>query len=264
MDSSDANLLAPSLRHFPDAEKDSDSLELLIQRLNVQRGHFRTVTEEELEKEIAEGKDDEEDDASVASASAESKDEDGEDTKTVDEIYAAKAEMFTLIAYAPTRLQQARPQADHDCRQAQNEALLALDFISLLLSKDAPNQGRQTMSQALTQLVPPGTLGYDKWPVNEPSAEEKESERAVTLGWQVTSIENSADSLAKAAQRLQKGVQHEQTYWDELLAIAERGYAVARIHPTRQRHIFGAQVGFMDGECYIDTLEALLRGPFVI
>lgn len=141
-------------------------------------------------------------------------------------------------------------------RQAQNEALLALDFISLLLSKDAPIQGQQTMSQLLTQLVPSGTLAYDKWPINEPSSEDKQIEKAVTQGWQMSSVEDSANSLSKAGNRLQKGVEQEQIYWDELLAISDRGYAVARVNPNRNRHIFGAQVGFMDGEFPQPTLSS--------
>ena len=41
-----------SLQAFPPPDKEKESLQYLIQRINAQRGSFRNVTEESLEEEI--------------------------------------------------------------------------------------------------------------------------------------------------------------------------------------------------------------------
>lgn len=49
-----AESLALSLQAFSPADKNKESLQYLIRRVNEQRGSFRNVTEKSLEKEIRE------------------------------------------------------------------------------------------------------------------------------------------------------------------------------------------------------------------
>jgi hypothetical protein len=49
-----AETLALSLQASPQADKDKESLQYLIRRVNEQRGSFRNVTEKSLEEEIRE------------------------------------------------------------------------------------------------------------------------------------------------------------------------------------------------------------------
>jgi len=49
-----AETLSLSLHAFPPADKDKESLQYLIQRVNEQRGSFRNITEQSLEEEIRE------------------------------------------------------------------------------------------------------------------------------------------------------------------------------------------------------------------
>ena len=46
--------LSLSLQAFPAPDKDKESLQYLIQRVNAQRGSFRNITEQSLEDEIRE------------------------------------------------------------------------------------------------------------------------------------------------------------------------------------------------------------------
>ncbi len=49
-----AETLSLSLQAFPPADKDKESLQYLIRRVNEQRGSFRNVSEQSLEEEIRE------------------------------------------------------------------------------------------------------------------------------------------------------------------------------------------------------------------
>jgi mediator of RNA polymerase II transcription subunit 17 len=130
------------------------------------------------------------------------------------------------------------------CSTAQNEALLALDFVSLLLSKDTPKQAELTMSPTLKQLVKPGTLAVDVWQNVQPDKEQQKQDDTIARSWRMQSLQASADSLLGAATRLEKNVRRETRYWEQVLSVSDKGWSISRL--PRERHNLGVRFGFLE------------------
>jgi hypothetical protein len=129
------------------------------------------------------------------------------------------------------------------------EAYYALDFVSLLLSKEMPRQAEQTLSQHLKQFVPPGSLDLVRVqapPLQQATsvAAEQDSE-LVHTGWKIQSLNTTADTLMAAAARLTGEIEHETRYWQEVLAVHQKGWPLCRM--PRERHTLGVNFGFMEG-----------------
>jgi len=128
--------------------------------------------------------------------------------------------------------------------QAQNEALTALDFISLLLSKDALSADA-SMSPLLKQLVPSGTLAFQKVQLPSTSKAQEDHNQLVCTGWSYKSVETAADSLLKSATRLEEEMGKEARYWEQVLSISEQKWPVCRM--PKERHTIGVRFGFSEG-----------------
>ena len=126
------------------------------------------------------------------------------------------------------------------------ETLYALDFVSLLLSKDTPRQAEISMSPHLKQTVPIGSLGLDitRTPIR-PESEKREAE-LVSQGWKLEGLTSAADSLLRSATRLEKEMEQETRYWEQILAIKSQGWSICRL--PRERHTLGVRYGFAEGE----------------
>jgi mediator of RNA polymerase II transcription subunit 17, fungi type len=131
-------------------------------------------------------------------------------------------------------------------RQAYMEAYYALDFVSLLLSKETPRQAEISLSRAVQLLVPLGSLGADKVPTPQLSPEEQRDQELVSRGWKLQGLENTAESLLRSADRLEKEVGSESKYWVQILAVRDKGWSVCRL--PRERHTLGVRFGFREGE----------------
>jgi mediator of RNA polymerase II transcription subunit 17, fungi type len=208
---------------------DQGSLKDVLARVNFERGHFRDITEASLQEEIA---------TEGALELSESDDEEEEDDdverngrlrgkpSTREELYKARYEMLGNV------------------RAAEQEILMSLDFISLLVSKDAPKQGAGTISPFLKSTVPVGSLGTDLWqrmPVDKPREAQDE---LLAANVKLESLQQSADDLLSAATRLQDNVRRETEYWNQVLSISEHGWNVSRI-PGPQ-HKLGVRFGFSE------------------
>jgi len=216
-----------SLSFFrPSAEE--PLLKDVLARVNLERGHFRNITEASLQEEVA---------GEGALESSESEDEDDDDEKedgeqaigkppTREDLYKAKMEMLQHVAFA------------------ENEVLLTVDFISLLLSKEAPALATSTMSPALRADVPIGTLGMDLWHRMPEDKARKAQDELLATNVRMESLQKSADSLLVAANRLQDNVRKETQYWDEVLSISEKGWNVCRL--PGQQHRLGVTFGFSE------------------
>jgi mediator of RNA polymerase II transcription subunit 17 len=132
------------------------------------------------------------------------------------------------------------------CRQAYMEAYHALNFVSLLLSKETPRAAEISLSRAIQQLVPLGSLGADKIPAPQPSPEEQRGQELVSRGWKLQAIETAAESMLNSADRLEKDVESESRYWAQVLAVKDKGWSVCRL--PRERHTLGVRFGFGEGE----------------
>lgn len=114
------------------------------------------------------------------------------------------------------------------CSHAHNEALLALDFVSLAVSLNAPEDGQKTMSPALSGAVPVGSLGFDRV-VRRVDRRAQEAEAKVARAWKSDGLASAADTLRTAAARLGAEAARERRYWDGVLAIRADGWLVSRL-----------------------------------
>ncbi len=130
-------------------------------------------------------------------------------------------------------------------RQAENEARLGLDFVSLLLSKDTPKQASTSMSPFLSKHVPPGTLAFDIW-ANVEKMEPMDEEKALSKGWSSKSLHSAAGILQQASVRLHEEVGKETLYWHQVLSVKEAGWPIVRA--IRGRHLLGVNFGMAEGK----------------
>ncbi|KAF1821253.1 uncharacterized protein K489DRAFT_395640 [Dissoconium aciculare CBS 342.82] len=215
-----------TLRPWPRDGTNTTALQDVLARVNLERGHFRNINEASLQEEIAaEGglesseSDDEED---------EEDDDGGQEMKqskamSREDLYRMKHEMLAFVA------------------QAEQDVLKSLDFVSLLESAQNPNGG-VTVSQVLKQNVPLGSLGTDVWHRMPEDKPRQAQEALIATSVRLQGLQKSADTLLAAATRLEDNARQETKYWEEILAIADKGWSVSRI---RQRsHMLGVHFGF--------------------
>lgn len=217
-----------SLQPWTRAETQENSLKDVLARVNLERGHFRNITEASLLEEIAaEG-------ALELSSSEDEDDQDGEEStprgksKPVsrEELFKAKYEMLANV------------------RVAEQEILMSLDFVSLLLSKDAPSQAQTTRSPFLKEAVPLASLGTDKWQRMAVDKAREAQDELLASNARMDGLQQSANGLLAAAGRLHDNVRKETQYWDQVLSISEKGWNVCRI--PGQQHRLGVRFGFSE------------------
>ncbi|CAL3971189.1 unnamed protein product, partial [Diplocarpon coronariae] len=127
---------------------------------------------------------------------------------------------------------------------AHQNAMLALDFISLLLSKDAPIQAGLSLSPDLQQIVGTKTLGADKLAAPRATDAQKQDNKNVAKGWKIQHLNQTVESILASATRLEKEIEHETKYWEQVLAVSEKGWAICRL--PNQKHILGVRFGFSE------------------
>ena len=90
--------------------------------------------------------------------------------------------------------------------------MFALDFVSLLLSKDTPVQASLTISPQLRELVGMGTVGADKLHVPRITDAQKQDNKQIAKGWKAQSLNTTVDSILASATRLEKEIELETKY----------------------------------------------------
>ncbi|PHH78727.1 hypothetical protein CDD80_6362 [Ophiocordyceps camponoti-rufipedis] len=210
-----------SLRPVPIADKEPKNLAEFISRVNAQPGGFRDVTESALREAIETNGD-----ASV------------EDVVMVDAVEEEDAA-------APSKdAASARLEVLKGVDIAGNTAMLILDSLSLLLSKQSPTSASLTLSQQLRDMVGIGTLSVDR--LDEPTAREervKDGEQVAT-GWTLMEINKTRDAAVSAAALLDKEVAIESRYWDDVMAVKKAGWSMCRV--PNERHTLGVRFGFSE------------------
>ncbi|TQN73229.1 Mediator of RNA polymerase II transcription subunit 17 [Colletotrichum shisoi] len=230
-----------SLHPIPTGSRKPKSLGEFIARVQSDRG-FRNVTEESLREELESKQND----------AAEVKEEDTAMAEGIDD------------GEEPPDAGAARMEVLRNIDVAQNAALMTLDFVSLLLSKESPAQAGVTLSQALREWTGIGTLGIAKREDNEEQkqrdAERAKDNRDVSLGWALLDIETTKESADKAASHLSKEVEREAKYWNEVLAVHQAGWSMCRL--PAERHTLGVRFGFSEAspEFRNSSLAPLRRG----
>ncbi|OQE46832.1 hypothetical protein PENCOP_c001G01254 [Penicillium coprophilum] len=200
-----------------------DTLPVEIAQINNQWGSFREVNEDVLRNRIAE----EEENDSLEEIEESDKDApDVDSTESLEQLYKRRAEITQFAM------------------QAHMETMFALDFVSLLLSKQAPRQAETSMSAFLKQVAPLGSLNAEV--VNPPPKSESTSKdiSTVSRGWRTQNFNAAANKLLQAASRLETEVASETRYWNEVLAVKDKGWKISRL--PRERQALGVQYGFLE------------------
>ncbi|KAL8865416.1 MAG: hypothetical protein Q9198_009333 [Flavoplaca austrocitrina] len=219
-----ADQLAIALRAWPSDDKTTESLPYLIARINDQRGSFRNITEASLEEEIRLAERGEEIDLLV--------DEDGVPDSQDNE---AKGEELAI----------AREEMIKRVGEAYNTSSQALDLVSLLLTSHTPKVAETTISPYVKQTIPFGSLGAEIMQATKEVEPEETSHDLVGLGWRLRSLTRSADSLLNSATRLEKEMERESTYWQQVLQVKEAGWPVSRLPGDKQT--LGVRFGLAEG-----------------
>ncbi|KAF3063702.1 Mediator of RNA polymerase II transcription subunit 17 [Daldinia childiae] len=207
-----------SLRPWPIGDKKPKNLGEFISRISAQSGGFRNVTEAKLREEIAAQEDGR---VEAEGSSDEEEDEDGE----LKSVTAAREEFLKNIEVA------------------HQSAMLSLDFVSLLLTKQDP-RALSTLSPELRELVGIGTLGASKLNESNITETRRQDDLAVATGWRLMGVNNMVDSVVAAAEKLEKEMQLETKYWADVLTVSEGGWAVCAA--PHEAHTLGVRFGFAE------------------
>lgn len=209
-----------------------------IARINTERGGFRNVTETELREEIK-ARDEGRLDSSPEGESESDDETDGDKSKTIVE---------------------ARDEFLKNIEIAHNNAVLGLDFVSLLLSKENPNQANTTLSPALRDLVGVGVLGATKHANSSITPARVQGDLAVAVGWRMIGTNKMVDSVLEAAERLEKEISLETKYWADVLAVSDNGWTVTSL--PYESHTLGVRYGFAESapEYRNSSIAPLRRG----
>ncbi|KAK5108370.1 hypothetical protein LTR62_008400 [Meristemomyces frigidus] len=217
-----------SIRPWSCAPPDTNILKDNLGRVTYERGHFRDITEASLQEELASN-------GALERSDTEDEDDDDEEADKQDE---------PAIAKPSTRedLWKARAELLQHVDAATNDVAFAVDFVSLLLTKDAPKLAATSISPALKHAIPLGTLGIDIWH-RMPEDKLREAQDAlIATNVRMEALQQSADGLLAAAARLGENVRKETKYWEQILSLTEKGWNVCRL--PGQRHRLGVTFGF--------------------
>ncbi|KAI1408218.1 subunit 17 of mediator complex-domain-containing protein [Hypoxylon sp. FL1857] len=219
-----------SLRPWPIGDKQPKNLGEFIARVNAERGGFRNLTEAKLREEIAA----QENGHIETDEVSESSEEEGEeaDPDKAKNVMAAREEFLKNI------------------ETAHQSAMLGLDFISLLSSKnkldteESRKAAETSISAALRERVGIATIGATK--VNESNITDarRQDDIAVSTGWRLVGVNNMVDSVVAAAEKLEKEMELETKYWADILAVSENGWAVCAL--PQEPHTLGVRYGFAE------------------
>nr|POF13606.1 mediator of rna polymerase ii transcription subunit 17 [Quercus suber] len=196
-----------------------------LQRARFERGPFRDITEASLQEELAtqgslelsdseEEDDDENADAERTSGKA----------STREELFAVKGEMLQHVV------------------QAEQDIARTLDYVSLVLSKDAPGTVAGTLSPWVKEKVPLGSFGVDLWQRQPVDTSKRAQELLLATNVRMQGLQQSADGLLTAAARLENNVRKETKYWGSILSVSDKGWNVCRV--PKQQHRLAVTFGF--------------------
>lgn len=137
-------------------------------------------------------------------------------------------------------------KTDEMQRQAHQAAMWSRDFLSLLMTKTNPSQAQTTLSQGIREAIPIGTLGMDKINARDTrlTIARRDDNKVVGKGWKIQALDRSVDSILAAATRLETEIDRETKYWEEILAVDEKGWKTCKL--PQERHTLGVRFGFFE------------------
>lgn len=125
--------------------------------------------------------------------------------------------------------------------------MLTLDSLSLLLSKQNPTQASATLSKHLRDIVGIGTMGADRLEESNITTAKEKDQEETAQGLTIMEINNTQESAAAATNFLQKEVELESRYWEEIIGVQKNGWAVCKM--TQDKRMLGVRFGFSECMC---------------
>ncbi|KAJ6786279.1 hypothetical protein PWT90_00819 [Aphanocladium album] len=231
-----------SMRPFPVADKSPKNLADFIARVNALPGGFRAVTETSLEDEIRVRNETNGEDGSQDVDMSDGEDDDDEEDASAKDPFAARMEVLKNIDIAS------------------NTAMLTLDSLSLLLSKQNPTQASLTLSQQLRDMVGIGSMGADKLDDANTTPAKTRDQEEVAVGWTLMEINRTRDAAEEATAFLTAEMAAEGRYWEGVMGIRQAGWSVCRV--PQERHALGVRFGFSEAapEFKRNSLAPIRRG----
>lgn len=117
--------------------------------------------------------------------------------------------------------------------------------MSLLVSRDRP-QAARTMSAALQEMVQPGSFGFDRSPPPVIEQSDVETAQQESDAIQFQSINATADRLLDSANSLEREIDKEVKYWDQILSVSEKGWNVTKIRGSSYK--LGVRYSCLEGQ----------------
>jgi mediator of RNA polymerase II transcription subunit 17 len=90
-----------------------------------------------------------------------------------------------------------------------------------------------------------GTLGADKLQAARVTDAQKQDNKQISRGWKAQSLNQTVDSILASATRLEKEIELETKYWEQVLAVSDNGWSVCQL--PNEKHILGVRFGFSEG-----------------
>ncbi|KAL2023560.1 hypothetical protein VTK56DRAFT_2168 [Thermocarpiscus australiensis] len=214
-----------SLQPRPAPRRGPQSIAEFIQRINAEPGGFRGLNSAELRRQIeARQNEADRDDDDVDMIGGPASEADSEVAETKD-ITVARDELLRAI------------------HQTHQTSMFALDFVSLLLSKENPAQAVATFSPGLRDMVGVGTLGATMLEAPTALSQSRVPDNMmVAIGKRLMDLNKAADAALAASKRLQQEISAETKYWSEVLAVSEDGWRTFRL--PHEPHTMGVKFGF--------------------
>ena len=223
-----------SLQPRSTQKRGPQSITEFVQRVNAKPGGFRSLDSAELQRQIAAGQNGEN-----GENSADADDHDVDMTADAD----ADADDAASDLDEPKDVVAAREDFLLAVHQTYHTASLALDFISLLISKENPAQAVTTLSLDLRNKVSIGTLGATMLDAPTTVSQSRMPDnKMVAIGKRLMDLNKAADTALAASKRLQREIGSETKYWSEVLGVSEAGWQAFRL--PHEPHNLGVKFGF--------------------
>jgi mediator of RNA polymerase II transcription subunit 17 len=84
----------------------------------------------------------------------------------------------------------------------------------------------------------------DKIQASRVTDAQKEDNRRVAKGWKIQNLNKTVDTILESATRLEKEMETETKYWEQVLAVSDSGWAVCRL--PNEKHTLGVRFGFSE------------------
>ncbi|KAJ5652929.1 Mediator complex subunit Med17 [Penicillium longicatenatum] len=199
-----------------------DTLPVEISQINSHWGSFRDVNEEILRTKIDEEK---ERDGAQDSEDGDQDDGDVDTTERLEQLYKKRADItqFATISHGS----HVRPRF----------------HLTPLVEKCPPPSRNLHVALFETDRTP----RFLEYRCSQPPPKSESATKDilfVSRGWRIQNFNSASSKLLKAAARLETEVASETRYWNEVLAIKDKGWKVCRL--PRERQALGVQYGFIE------------------